>query len=201
MTRQYDNIMFDCETLSTKPNALIVQVAAVPFDPWAPPLDPCIGSSVFAAHLDWNKCELERNLCHVDLATVYWWMSQSQPARDRLFTGSAAGLNAMCAADQLMHFIHTHGTADVKVWSYGATADLVWLRHLLRIAGYPEPWSYRNERCLRTVAAVLPPVKRPEPAVAHDALSDALAQAEWLRDTLMHRPAVQNYALGLGGDS
>jgi hypothetical protein len=202
MTKRYDNIMFDCEGFSTRPNALLVQIAAVPFDLSAAPLCPH-GVEMFDAYLDWNKCELERNLCHVDLATVYWWMAQGQIARNRLILGHAGALNAMKAADQLMHFIKQHGTDDVKVWSYGAASDLVWLRHFLHIAGYPEPWSYRNERCLRTVAATLPPAHRPEPKIAHDALSDALAQVEWLCNIVAHRgrDAVNSYVLALGGDS
>lgn len=180
------HIMFDCESLSTKPNALLLQIAALPFDPWTPLDQPCFDAISFDVYLDWTKSELEANLCHIDLSTVNWWLMQGPEAQSRIVAGKPR-LDAMKAADALMHFIHQNANDDTVFWSYGATADLVWLRHFLRIAGYPNPWSYRNERCLRTIAAerAATGVKRPEPATPHDALSDAVAQAEWLRALLV----------------
>jgi hypothetical protein len=213
--------MFDCETLSTRPNALILQLAALPFDPDAPLSEPCHGAAAFDVYLDWSKWEIEANACHIDIGTVQWWLKQSDAAQDRLTLG-VPRLDAMKAADELAWFMKEQLLPNAEVWSYGATADIVWVRHFLRIAGYPEPWSYRNERCLRTISAEAHGV--PATVLAqtpHDALSDAVAQANWLREYRAGRRTIRslgpasegkmlvevvgygkpNYVLALGGDS
>lgn len=212
------HIMFDCESLSTRPNALLLQIAALPFDPWAPLGQPCFGAVSFDAYLDWTKWEVEANACHVDLATVNWWLMQSPEAQARIVAGKPR-LDAMKAADELVWFLKENTTPDTVFWSFGAPADLVWLRHFLCIAGYPNPWSYRNARCLRTIAAEYDPMRKlcPDAVTLHDALSDAVAQAEWLRriyrthrtvefcqlEPFDYGPAQHHVPLiaGLGGDS
>lgn len=199
--KRWPALMLDCETLSTRPNALILQLAALPFDPDAPLSEPCHGTAAFDVYLDWTVCEIEAEACHTDLKTMQWWLGQNEVARTRLTRGSPR-LDAMKAADELICFMSENLLKGATVWSYGATADIVWVRHFLRIAGYPDPWSYRSERCLRTVGALYPglPARRPE--TPHDALSDAVAQARWLRDVRAPRTlGPGKFVLALGGDS
>lgn len=213
--KKWPALMLDCETLSTRPNALILQLAALPFDPDAPHGEPCHGTAAYDVYLDWTQCEIEAKACDADIGTVRWWLeTPSDEARFRL-THGVPRLDAMKAADELVCFINENLMKGADVWSYGATADIVWVRHFLRIAGYPDPWSYRSERCLRTVRALYPglPARRPE--TPHDALSDAVAQARWLRDVCAPRTLAPStnividsdpvqrdpYVLALGGDS
>lgn len=70
------------------------------------------------------------------------------------------------------------------MWSNGASFDIPILNHLLKEQDLPVPWSYRNERCYRTVldwASGTTDLNFHH--VKHHALSDARWQAnnlEWL---------------------
>jgi hypothetical protein len=110
-----------------------------------------------------------------------WWLEQSDDARKALRTGQRLHINE--AMIQFTSFLHDKCAAqkDVRVWGNGADFDCVMLKEHYRRARLEAPWTYRNQRCFRTLKALYPNV---EPVYGtgthHNALDDAIWQVEHL---------------------
>ena len=189
----YTDIMFDCETFSTRPTAKIVQLAAVPFNRRTGQIG-APESETFNAYLDWHDT-IDRDF-HVDDETVRWWDKQAlfpQLQHNIATRGTKPAAVVSALVGWIRHVCYRlPGPAfPVRVWSYGASADMVWIEYLLRHFNHLPPWSYKNVRCLRTVLADNPWAERVQPAIPHDALCDALAQAQ----TLVKIPTCEDYTV------
>lgn len=165
-----NHVMLDLETMGSGPDAAIVAIGAVVFDPHADPLGD-LGESFY------RTVDLEsavRAGGAIDAGTVLWWLRQSAAARAALgkdavplplvlrdFAGFLAGLGP-----------------EVNLWGNGAGFDNVILAQAYRAIGLPVPWKHWNDRCYRTLKALYPEVPAPERAgTAHQALDDAQHQA------------------------
>lgn len=166
-----DNIMLDLETMGNGPQAAIVAIGAVEFDL----LTQEIGEKFYAAvdlasSVYWGG--------KIDASTVMWWLRQSDEARmalgrDGKDIGEALGL----FADWLK------GRGDrqqIKVWGNGVDFDNVILSSAYHNMSHPVPWEWFNNRCYRTVKKLYPYVEIRRSGTHHNALDDAVSQAEHL---------------------
>ena len=160
------DIMVDLETLGTKPDALIIAIGAVAFD-------NRMVRGTFYRTIDWQSAADFGG--KVDMSTIRWWFGQSDEARKAILKdGSPIVL-------VLSEFTDWLGQYDnVTIWGNGATFDNVILGTAYNRLGIEKPWKYNADRCYRTVKELYPEVPRVKPSVAHNALADALAQAEHL---------------------
>jgi DNA polymerase III epsilon subunit-like protein len=180
------HIMLDLETLGTGNNAAIVAIGACQFD--LPGI--LINSNTFYSPVD---CDSAMEHGVVTGSTIKWWMQQSDAARASTFANDAPPLG-----DALYRFSwwveKFGGEKDIAVWGNASTFDNVIIRSGFASVGLPVPWSFRGDKCYRTVINLLPEDKRPpfnRPVVAHNALDDAVAQATYLQACYQ--------ALGLNG--
>lgn len=160
------DVMIDLETMGNGPNAAIVAIGAVEFDPTTRSL----------GRLFYQVADLETSVRgggEIDASTVMWWLRQSDEAR-----------NGICGEGQpLQQVLVAFGTwlaglaEDVKVWGNGAAFDNVILAQAYRRADLTAPWPHWNDRCYRTMKAMRPDVKMERVGVHHNALSDAASQA------------------------
>ena len=166
------HIMLDIETMGTSSYAAVVSIGAVKFDPNGKEVDvtdsfytPITLSSSMKAGL------------RIDADTIEWWMGQGD-ARERWLAEPKVDLD-----EALLGFSEWYGNDDtVPVWGNGATFDNVILSNAYQALGIDRPWSYRADRCFRTIKSIVqPPVKAPKYGTAHHALDDAIAQAMWLQ--------------------
>ena len=174
------NIMLDLETMGNGSNAAIVAIGAVAFDIRKREL-----GTTFYRVVTLDSSMAEGGVC--DASTIMWWLSQSEEARSAI--GSYSG--AVTINEALAHFEcwYTQVAADDgEVWGNGATADNVWLANAYRRVGLRVPWSYRKDRCYRTVKALHPEVERKPYGIAHNALDDAKGQALHLIEMLNPLP-------------
>lgn len=179
-----NHIMLDLETMGTGNNAAIVAIGAVAFDPSdyiVRPTDPL--------YAFYAPVSLESSVAAgltIDVSTILWWMKQSEEARRSTFESScpstlrvALGLFSFWAAP------HISKTGDsFGLWGNGATFDNVVIRSAFKAVDLPVPWSFRQDKCYRTLVNLLPESRRPkfEPyGTAHNALDDAIAQARHLQ--------------------
>ena len=163
------DLMIDLETLDTTATCVIVSIGAVPFD-----LERgTVGSDGFYRVLDVNK-QHKRTTSD---STLAWWSKQSREARAVFDDPNQIELHEALA--QLKLFIGTH---QPRVWSNGANFDQPILAHAYSQLDMKEPWPYWGSRCVRTYAALpgADRVPRVKPKIAHNALSDAEAQAEYV---------------------
>jgi DNA polymerase III epsilon subunit-like protein len=164
------DIMIDLETLSTKPDALIVSIGACTFA-----TDGTITARErrheFYAVIDISEPSSKGG--RIDASTVAWWMGQSDQARS-IFDQEGA----ICLQTALLHFKEFCNLVVPRIWGNGASADNVWLRQAYDRMVLNVPWSYRDDRCYRTLKNLRPDIPFEHEGTEHNALDDAIAQAE-----------------------
>lgn len=166
-----DHVMLDLETLASKaPNAAIISIGAVKFNPDFA-FDP-VTAPKFYQVID---IEDAMKYGRVEADTLKWWFDQKTAARKVFKCKRAVTLD-----EALLGFNEWYGGHDLPVWGNGATFDNVVLTSAYQATGIDRPWSYRVDRCFRTLKNILPPVDEPEYGVKHNALDDAMAQTLWL---------------------
>ena len=160
-------VMLDLETLGTGNRAAIISVGAVKFDP-------------LRDDLPWRNFKANVSMASamrygdVTPSTLEWWFGQSDVAR------LASLESPMELEDALAKFSDFFGPQSLLVWGNGATFDNVILRSAYVAVGLEPPWHFRHDRCHRTVRDMFKEVPYVKATLAHDALSDATAQAEHL---------------------
>ena len=171
MSGEYENIMVDLETMGTHPGAPIIAIGSVFFD--ARGLGP-------SHYVEVNLESCTRLGMRIDANTVIWWMGQSEEARSA-FKNNAQAAHLQDALLMLSDFMgNVCRTNQPKVWGNGASFDNVILGNAYDVCGMARPWAFYNDRCYRTAKNVCEYVPFTPPEVAHNALSDAIAQATHL---------------------
>lgn len=163
--RQTVRVMLDLETLGTTPGSVILSIGAVKFG----------GGEI----LDEFYGMVEPKSCvaigmTIDIGTVQWWMEQHELVR-------FAAFNGWRSLDDVLHeFSQWIGCDDAEMWGNGAAFDNVCLAEAYRLAGIAQPWSFRGDRCYRTIKNLHPEIEFEPFGTAHNALDDAIAQAKHL---------------------
>lgn len=182
---RYPHVMIDIETLGTAPGCAIVSIGAVAIDPKLP-----LAAATLYIEVSRHSCQ-QAGL-HADDATLAWWQTQADAAREALHRTVHGGEPLAHALGRLSQWLAHVADAHTHIWAKGASFDLPILAAAYRAIGQRLPWNYRQERCLRTlmawpgVAATTAP--RPAQPAAHHALEDARAQARLLVELLEARP-------------
>jgi len=170
-----DHVMVDIETLGIGPNAMIVQIGAVRFDPEG-----------VGATFNFNATFGDGDM---DVDTVVWWLRQSAEAQAAVFGQSVPRDGPL--RQGLYDFVRwLFVKPTMYVWANSPSFDLAlmkgaWSRHASdppRIGGVSWPITPRMERDFRTLRTLgrLMGVEGPvRVGPKHDALSDARFQAEW----------------------
>jgi hypothetical protein len=171
-----DHFMIDLETMSTAGDAAILSIGIQPFDPREQGIDEAAGAVI---HVDLQAC-MNAGL-RVEAATVMWWMTQADDARAALVARDPVLLSE--ALRELTAFGQKNGGWSwAQVWGNGAAFDIPILENAFRRCRLDIPWAYNKVLDVRTMKWLAPDVPKVMPRVAHDALSDAQAQALYVQD-------------------
>lgn len=167
-----NGIMLDIETLGTTPGSVILSVGAAEFSN-TEILNTC--------HVHIDPLDSASKGMHIDAATVMWWLAQAKEAQQALLDTVTIGLEAA-----LIILAQSFDWTDKKVWCNGAAFDFPLLSAAHNAVGMRTPWMYYNEMDMRTVKGLVGKAVfkrcRIEPAIAHDGLADAIAQAKTLQN-------------------
>ena len=164
------DIMLDLETLSSAPDAVIVSIGAVTFSTSGRPNE--IDHRFYTA----EKPDYQQNAgAEISGATVQWWAQQSDAARAVL--NDAGAVYLAVALDEFRKFCAACGERP-RVWGNGANFDNVVLRRAYERMMVPAPWEFRDDRCYRTLKNLRTDIAFEKFGVAHNALDDAIAQAQ-----------------------
>ena len=158
------HLMVDLETLATSPNAQILTIGAVTFNP--------NGYEVydeFYLRVDVDSCSALDT--YVDDSTIKWWADQDKAAQDEAFDPNNR-VDIKVAMEKFYKFC----TSSSRFWSHGATFDIVILEHYFRQLGKPYPWNLWDVRDTRTLFDLGMDPEMPQ-AYKHHALEDARRQA------------------------
>jgi hypothetical protein len=183
--QQHDDeeVMLDLETLGTKPGCPVLSIGAVFFSKQTGKL----GAEFYC--VIYSKDQTARGLI-ASADTIAWWKKQSAEARTVIsLAGKLATSTRMPAAlEAFTTFLESSksGMRNVKVWGNGSDFDQPILSKCFDAVGMEQPWEFRNNRCFRTMKAMLP---KPANAakrigVYHNALDDAKTQAAYLLEAL-----------------
>ena len=160
------SIMLDLETLDVIPSSVILSLGAVEF------FEDGFGRE-FHERIDIDSC-LQHGMT-VSGKTIQWWMAQDGTAR-KIFKTAGRPLDRV-----LREFKAVFDWEDMEVWANGTNFDIPILENAFRATSIIVPWKYNAVRDYRTFKNEFPTeiyeANKIPPAVAHDALSDARAQA------------------------
>lgn len=142
-------VMVDIETLSLRPNAVILSVAAVGFA-FADNME----SEPFIDEKSKWVLDIRPQLLlgrHVDPATQEWWSKQSAAARAHLVDA-----DEMYLQDFATSFRQAVEKYD-QVWAQGTDFDIPILTSLYTDLGLKAPWKkYNVVRDVRTIVSIFP---------------------------------------------
>lgn len=173
------NVMIDIETVGTNPGDVIISVGAVRFS------EESGVTESFMRSVDIESAEAAG--LNIDGATVKWWMSQSEAAREQ-FTG---GDSLKSVLQELTDFVEGEGEGTPVVWANSPAFDCVILEAGYDSVGLSVPWRYsecRDYRTLRKHLSGWPDVE--QTGTKHDAVDDAKFQAQTLVQAIAETPGV-----------
>ncbi|EGE6597005.1 exonuclease, partial [Escherichia coli] len=171
-SRTCDHLMIDLETMGKNPDAPIISIGAIFFDPQTGYMGPEFSKTI----------DLETAGGVIDRDTIKWWLKQSREAQSAILTDEIPLDDALL---QLRKFINENsGESFVQIWGNGANFDNVILRRSYERLGIPCPWRYYNDRDVRTIVELGNSIgfevrmAIPFEGVPHNALDDARHQAK-----------------------
>lgn len=156
--------MVDLETLATTPNAAILTIGAVTFDP----------NSTRIYDEFYRRIEIESLDAldtYIDDGTLEWWSKQDQVAQDEAFDPEGRE-----PIQNVLEDFYKFCMGSSKFWSHGATFDIVILEYYFRKINKPFPWNFWDVRDTRTIFDLGLDPEMPQ-ANKHNALEDAKRQA------------------------
>ncbi len=168
------HLMIDLETMGKNPDAPIISIGAIFFDPQTGDMGP-----EFSKTIDLNTAGGV-----IDRDTIKWWLKQSREAQSAILTDEIPLDDALL---QLREFIDENsGEFFVQVWGNGANFDNVILHRSYERQGIPCPWRYCNDRDVRTIVELGKAIDFdartaiPFEGERHNALDDARYQAKYV---------------------
>ncbi|HDQ3736613.1 TPA: 3'-5' exoribonuclease [Escherichia coli] len=169
-----DHLMIDLETMGKNPDAPIISIGAIFFDPQTGDMGPEFSKTI----------DLETAGGVIDRDTIKWWLKQSREAQSAIMTDEIPLDDALL---QLREFIDENsGELFVQVWGNGANFDNTILRRSYERQGIPCPWRYYNDRDVRTIVELGKAIDFdartaiPFEGERHNALDDARYQAKYV---------------------
>jgi DNA polymerase III epsilon subunit-like protein len=176
------DIMIDLETLGTRPGSIITSIGAVAMDLENGIIGDRDSSFVFHRRID--PISSQGYGLTMDADTVVWWSQQSDEARQELQGKEFLG-DVLYDFSKWLHSV-TGGYSETRIWGNGATFDNVLLRAAYAKVGGSAPWPHTGDRCYRTMKALTRGVELKRTGTHHNALDDAISQAEHLVRIMRH---------------
>ncbi|EOB5322586.1 3'-5' exoribonuclease, partial [Escherichia coli] len=173
-SRTCDHLMIDLKTMGKNPDAPIISIGAIFFDPQTGDMGPEFSKTI----------DLETAGGVIDRDTIKRWLKQSREAQSAIMTDEIPLDDALL---QLREFIDENsGEFFVQVWGNGANFDNTILRRSYERQGIPCPWRYYNDRDVRTIVELGKAIDFdvrtaiPFEGERHNALDDARYQAKYV---------------------
>jgi hypothetical protein len=166
-------VMLDLETLGTRAGGKVLQIGAVVFSQGG------LGDE-FCTTIDrWSQGTLTE-----DPNTVAWWASQDSTVSAEVLGGSTPLPVALRTFDQWLRRVApvtrpNGGSRLLNLWGNGADFDNVYLlaAYTATFPGIKPAWSFRGNRCFRTLKSLRPEIELVRVGSHHNALDDAKTQA------------------------
>ena len=159
--------MIDLETLSTNPEATILTVGGVKFDPYNS-VEPSQGM-YFRVDVD-SQTTMGREVMQ---ETLDWWATQPAEISDE-----ALGDKDRISLDEMVKTINKWSVGVDVFWCHGPLFDYAILQNIYKQLGHPVPWQYWQIRDSRTLFSLVPRDPNEKRTGMHNALEDCYFQAK-----------------------
>jgi hypothetical protein len=167
----YSSVMIDIETAALIPNAVILSISAVAFNPFEistdfsnnPKLDMLID-------IDSQPNRI------IDSNTINWWKKQSDATINKVFNEKGR-ISIKEALNKLIKFTWL----KQRIWVQGVSLDIPVLENAYYEQKLSIPWSYAIIRDSRTLLDL---VSVTQPTVQHDSLDDCYRQIQGVQQAL-----------------
>ena len=161
------NAMIDLETLATNPNAVVLTIGAVKFNPFTDEI-----TDKLHLKLDVDS-QIEKGRV-TDERTLAWWGQQEESVKAKAFSPEGR-VDVGEALDKLTEWSKdTH-----RVWCQGPSFDFPILDSLYKQYDINKPWDWWFQRDARTVTSLVSEnLKEKIDFAAHDAVEDCVKQAK-----------------------
>ena len=173
-SRVWNHLSVDLETMGKNPDAPIISIGAIFFDPQTGDMGPEFSKTI----------DLDTAGGVIDRDVIKWWLKQSREAQSAILTDEIPLDDALL---QLREFIDENSDEFfVQVWGNGANFDNTILRRSYERQGIPCPWRYHNDRDVRTIVELGKAIDFdartaiPFEGERHNALDDARYQAKYV---------------------
>ncbi|EML8468115.1 3'-5' exoribonuclease [Escherichia coli] len=173
-SRMWHHMMIDLETMGKNPDAPLISIGAIFFDPQTGDMGPEFSKTI----------DMDTAGGVIDRGTIKWWLKQSREAQSAILTDEIPLDDALL---QLREFIDENsGEFFVQVWGNGANFDNTILHRSYERQGIPCPWRYYNDRDVRTIVELGKAIDFdartaiPFEGERHNALDDARYQAKYV---------------------
>lgn len=176
------DLMLDLETLATCPTAAVIQIGACFFDPRS-----TTTGMKFHINVSLLSCVLAGLV--VDPKTVDWWRGREN---GHLQNDQVPLEKALASFTK---WYQSYADVSTRVWSHGLSFDVPIMNHLYHISWQEPPWNYRLLRDTRTLFEEAEELGWQKPShgePAHQALHDAVQQAQDVQAAVFHRMAFQS---------
>lgn len=172
MNKKLGNIMLDLETLGKRSYSAIISIGAVEFD-----IKTGKTGREFYEIVDLQSC-LDSGL-KVEASTVYFWLQQSQAARNEICKPNAKHLAHVL---QLFNdYLGEYSGTEFGLWGNGSKFDIGLLENAHDVCNLKYPWHYRSEKDVRTLVSFAPKIKEMMPfeGVEHNPIADCKHQIKY----------------------
>ena len=166
----YTDVTLDIETLSVRPNAQVLSISAIGFNPFEITTDFTNNPK-----LDVIVSLEEQEHRDVQEDTLWWWTKRDQKVQDKMFSDVRTPVDE--SLDQLIKFCWQKN----RIWCQGPTLDITILIHLFEERKKGVPWSYGAVRDSRTLLDL---VEVEQPPVTHDSIEDCIRQTMGVQQAL-----------------
>lgn len=185
-------IMLDCETLALSTRALVWQIGFAEIYE-----SDAAGFACRSALISPTDAFFQQRYFVTQRSTIDWWVEQEYDLFNEWYAAFSnehgRPLNSIDYVS-IADWFRTHASNDSETiwWAKNAAFDFPIFEHIFEVTGTKAPWTHRNKRCLYTLRGEVErfgklhnkPVEkyvRPNTVTSHDAMFDAIAQAEEVR--------------------
>ena len=158
------HLMVDLETMAVSPNAVVLTLGAVHFNPYGDGYSDKLYMRISIDDQDTLNREIDPN-------TLDWWAKQDAKIMEEAFSPD----DRVPLAEAIDRF-HKFAWGCDAFWSHGSVFDIVILENIYRQLGKPVPWQFWQIRDTRTLFDLGWDPDMPKGGL-HDALQDSIRQA------------------------
>lgn len=171
------HVSVDLETLDLHASAVVASIGLAAFT---------VAGGIVATSYSTLKHDSQLNAGRTkDPGTMVWWGNQPPEVQEAL--DQAKAIPATQALQHVTSFFHRFQNNQhyvAGVWGFGSDFDNAILISLFADFQIELPWDYRVNRCGRTLVRELGTPAPPEKGTHHNAVDDAVWQAQWFRRAL-----------------